>query len=70
MSYSWRMYSHVEGTDFALSAAMLEMGALLGALLAGALADRFSRKRSLLVACSKYPSVVLFPPGVCPSHDV
>ena len=39
---------------------MLEMGALLGALLAGALADRYSRKRSLLVACSEYPSSVPF----------
>ena len=70
MSYEWRRYGYIQGTDFALSAAMLEMGALLGALLAGALADRYSRKRSLLVACSKYPSVVLFCFGVCPSHDV
>ena len=34
-------------------AAMLELGALVGALLAGVLADRFSRKTSILVACGE-----------------
>lgn len=35
------------------AAAMLELGALMGALLAGVLADKYSRKQSFFVACSK-----------------
>ena len=33
------------------TAAMLELGALVGALLAGVLADRYSRKHSFFAAC-------------------
>lgn len=54
MSESWciRM-RHLCSDLHALPAAMLEMGALLGALLAGVLADRYSRNRSILVACGE-----------------
>ena len=33
------------------TAAMLELGALVGALLAGVLADRYPRKHSFFTAC-------------------
>ena len=32
-------------------AAMLELGSLLGAFIAGTFADRFSRRQSIVVAC-------------------
>ena len=35
-------------------AAMLELGSLAGALTAGVLADRFSRRQSILAACGEY----------------
>jgi len=34
-------------------AAVLELGALVGALLAGVYADRYSRRHSIVAACSK-----------------
>lgn len=33
-------------------AAVLELGALMGALIAGIYADRYSRRHSIVVACS------------------
>jgi hypothetical protein len=41
-------------------AAVLELGALFGALSAGVLADRCSRRHSILAACSMYVLLVLF----------
>ena len=35
-------------------AAMLELGALVGALLAGTLADRYSRRQAIFTACGEY----------------
>ncbi|KAI5117978.1 hypothetical protein M0805_004911 [Coniferiporia weirii] len=43
----WAMSDWQEG----VMTAMLELGALFGALLAGALADRYSRRHSILAAC-------------------
>lgn len=42
---------------------MLELGALLGALLAGAFADRYSRRQSIFAACgtSLHLTTVHFP---------
>lgn len=49
-------------------AAMLELGALVGALLAGMLADRYSRRQSIFSACGMYrPFFSLF---ILPSKNV
>ncbi|KAI0645161.1 general substrate transporter [Trametes meyenii] len=42
---------HLSAWDTGLMTAMLELGSLLGALVAGALADRFSRRQSIFSAC-------------------
>jgi MFS family permease len=42
-------------------AAALELGSLFGALIAGFLADRYSRRHSIFMACSAWPRIMACP---------
>ena len=49
---NWRV---LRISDFSCAAAALELGSLLGALTAGTLADKYSRRQSIFTACGEYP---------------
>jgi MFS family permease len=53
MSESWlKILYQLDHSQIMNIAAVLELGALMGALVAGVYADRYSRRHSIVVACS------------------
>ena len=54
LSESFFLSNQVWFCDARFLAAVLELGALFGALSAGLLADRYSRRHSIIVACGTF----------------